>query len=50
MKLKKRNKPSKTHKAVIATEITKANPHMKVSKKLKETQRIFAEMRRKKVL
>ena len=51
MKRKKEEQAlKKTQKAVIATKITKAKPNMKVSEKLKETQRIFAEMRKKKVL
>ena len=32
------------------TKEAKAKPHTKIAKKLKETQRIFAEMRKKKVL
>ena len=51
MKLRKEEQaPKKTQKAVIAAKVTKAKPNTKVSEKLKETQRTFAELRKKKVL
>ena len=52
MKLKKEEQALKknTPKAVVATKVTKAKPLAKVAETLKETQRIFAEKRKKKVL
>ena len=51
MKLKKAEQAlKKTKKTVIATKVTKAKPITKLSEKLKETRRTFAELRKKKVL
>ena len=48
MKLKKEEQAlKKKYKAVIATKVAKAKPHTKVAEKLKETQRIFAEKRKR---
>ena len=51
MRLKKAEKAfKKTQPTVIATKVTKAKPNTKLSEKLKETRRAFAELRKKKVL
>ena len=50
MKLTKEAQALKNkHKAVIATKVTKTKPYTKVAEKLKETQHIFPEMKKKKV-
>ena len=50
MKLKKEEQALKKTKTVVATKVTKAKPLAKVAETLKETLRIFAEKRKKKVL